>query len=111
MPPNTRALFSYWLVDNNNKNLMKLRKVNGGDKRSVSVCETCCKFPRIHIYAASLYVPATNLVFQFRTGSEETSMNCSCYIIMKKSIANKKESCHFLSYLTMVERPKILSGR
>lgn len=28
---------------------MKLTKVNGGDKRSVSVCETCCKFPRIHI--------------------------------------------------------------
>lgn len=49
LPPNTRALFSYWLVDNNKKNLMKLRKVNGGDKRSVSVCETCCKFPRIHI--------------------------------------------------------------
>lgn len=46
---------------------MKLRKVNGGDKRSVSVCETCCKFPRIHICGIdSLYVPATNLVFQLR---------------------------------------------
>lgn len=30
---------------------------------------------------------------------------------MKKSIANKKESCHFLSYLTIVERPNFLSGR
>lgn len=49
--------------------------------------------------------------YDIGTGSEETSMNCSCYIKMKKSIANKKESCHFLSYITMVERPKILSGR